>query len=81
MDRGFLAHLYWLRSTRVKESGSALLDIPILIGAEVTLSAYVDFQYLKDGSEVKYFRRTKILVCTSFGLHWTGCIMYRYIEL
>lgn len=90
MDRGFLgndtqigivSHLYWLNGTRFEESGSAINDNPVLTGAEVTLSAAVDFQYLTGGSEDKYLQRSKMLMCTSFGLLWTNCVMYLYIKL
>ena len=64
------------RCLKVKESCSALNDNPVLTGAEVTLSAAVDFQYLTSGSELKYSQRTKMLVPTSFRLFWTNCVMY-----
>jgi len=60
----------------VRESCPALNDNPVLTGAEVTLSAALDFQYLKSGSEFKYFQRTKMLVYKSFRLVWTNCVMY-----
>jgi hypothetical protein len=76
MQIGLVSHLYRLNSRRVKRSGSALYNIPILIDAEVTSSASVDFQYLTGGSEVKYFQRTKIFVRASLTVLGMEYMMY-----